>query len=426
MKSILYGLILITFIFANVFGQNDKKTDEIFKIIAPIREMETDVELNPDFQNNEAKLYAACIRLIIKIEEDALPKLEAFKVNNLLNLSKRNSSLIDENIELFKRFVDKWSSTDLFLKTAELNLQQQKYAEVFQFLKKAIEEENKRNASQSAAEKSKVASERYEQLKAKFTPVAFKYWDMDYKYFPKESKPFEDNNLRNEYIVGYVLDRGNFDRWDTLPYFIFRRAKLGEYSTLKEAIKTTAEKSNQPFTVLQNKKSGKMTVFAAVPNVTDAVNLLFASTEGAFPNVLDVKPTPNFKFDYEGTRMNFDRNVIMSQDNSSPDYKLIGIYDAKGLSVTTTTDFPKYRGTKAIQENFEQEISAKNFAEAKQSYLYFDRITSATPNLDIVKSNRRLMLLKIHRASPDLREFVEAEMARVNYTEADKKFVRGQ
>jgi hypothetical protein len=73
-----------------------------------------------------------------------------------------------------------------------------------------------------------------------------------------------------------------------------------------------------------------------------------------------------------------------------------------------------------------KEMLRKNFAEAKQAYLYFDKVTAPTPNLDIVKNTRLGSLTKMYRSAPVLRDFVEEQMTKYAYTEADKIAVRGK
>lgn len=53
------------------------------------------------------------------------------------------------------------------------------------------------------------------------------------------------------------------------------------------------------------------------------------------------------------------------------------------------------------------------------------KLNSKSNDLDVVKITRETNLSKLYRASEKLRPFVESEMNRWKYAEADKNAVRG-
>ncbi|NJM53736.1 MAG: hypothetical protein HC846_10320 [Blastocatellia bacterium] len=409
MKSIFYGLVLITYIFANAFRQTDKKTDEIFKITAPIREMETDLELNPVYQNDQVKLDAAAIRLITEAE-NAIPMLEKIKRDNP-NLSKSNSDLIAVNIDNLRQRIYLSSNADLFTRTAEINLQNGKGFEAVQFAKRAIKLENEENAKKSPAEKSNAAVKIFEKIKAKYdhNQVAFQFWNFDWK---------------DEFIIGYVV-RNNYGKWDDVPYIAILGRRLYEGNDGSDRNKRAiSEQFKTPVALVVNRNNPKFPyeICEVIFVELTTINL----TVGTSPFRYNLTNTPKLTPEYENLKINPEQVLIVPPMDFFPKMQVYDILDAKGLSLVTTKKFPDARGTKLMSGVLDNELIRKNFAEAKAAYQYFDRITAATPNLDIIKSTRRQMLAKMYRIAPDLREFVEAEMTRVNYSDADKKIVRGK
>jgi hypothetical protein len=93
----------------------DAITDQIFKIITPIREMEGDVESNPDYRDDSVKFNAAAFRFIVEAEK-AIPKLEKIKVDNP-NLSQMNKDLISNEISFCYNSIRKWSSAGVCQKS---------------------------------------------------------------------------------------------------------------------------------------------------------------------------------------------------------------------------------------------------------------------------------------------------------------------
>lgn len=84
-------------------------------------------------------------------------------------------------------------------------------------------------------------------------------------------------------------------------------------------------------------------------------------------------------------------------------------------------------GSKGIRLLFDSELAAGNFNEAIKIYDWYDKRNTAnnSNDLDIVKITRKTNLSKIYQYAVPFRPFVEKEMTKWNYSEADKAAVRG-
>jgi hypothetical protein len=183
--------------------------------------------------------------------------------------------------------------------------------------------------------------------------------------------------------------------------------------------KTTNGKRKYGF----NYPNGSIKIYDAITAENTTINSSIANS----PIGYTVEKTSKVDLSYDGIKMNFDRQLYLAPDEEKADEKPLDIIDENGLSLTgddVTGDIA--RGTRAISMMLDKELLRKNFAEAKQAYLYFDRVTAPTPNLDIVIQTRKGSLTKMYRSAPDLREFVEEQMTKYTYTEAYKIAVRGK
>jgi hypothetical protein len=355
-------------------------SDKLIAIIAPIREQELDLETNSDYQD-ENKLIPAAAKFI-KDTTSAVKQIKAIK-NETKNLSSLNLSLIDENIEFFEQRLGRFNTV--------------------QFAMKAMEQEG--NLPQKSE-----AKLLYEEIKAKTDPTIFAFWNLS-------------DFWRTPNFVGYIMDY-NYAKWDKMPYFIFRSTKLGEYSEWNYAKKLEAANKFQrdSIVVIRNNQTKKFEIFQALPVENTTINSTIASS----PFTSTLKPTTKFTFNYEFIRMHNTLALITPPKGFYADYDVVDIIDRQGLSLITTDNLPTgSSGTKTLLATVERELSRNYFSEAKAAYQYFDRVTSPTPNLENVKTTRRTMLTKMYKM-PILQKFVEEEMTKRNYTDAERKIVMGK
>jgi hypothetical protein len=381
--------------------QNDKEiSDKLIAIIAPIREQELDLETNSDYED-ENKLIPSAAKFI-KDTTSAVKQIKAIK-NETKNLSSLNLSLIDENIEFFEQRLGRFNTADFNAKIAKYFYQNKKNFDAVQFAMKAIEQEG----NQSQKSEAKLL---YEEIKAKTDPTIFAFWNLS-------------DFWRTPNFVGYIIEY-NYAKWNNMPYFIFRSTKLGEYSEWNYAKKLEAANKFQrdSIVVISNNQTKMFEIFQALPIENTTINSTIASS----PFTSTLKPTTKFTFNYEFIRMNNTLAMIAPPKGFYADYDVVDIIDRQGLSLITTDNLPTgSSGTKTLLATVERELSRNYFSEAKAAYQYFDRVTSPTPNLENVKTTRKAMLTKMYK-SPILQKFVEEEMTKRNYTDAERKIVMGK
>jgi hypothetical protein len=173
---------------------------------------------------------------------------------------------------------------------------------------------------------------------------------------------------------------------------------------------------------MQNKNTGKILVYTAVTVQNTTVNSTIANSP-----FYSLKNDPNIDLSYDAIKMNFDRQLSLAPEEEKAEEKPLDIIDENGLTLIGDDITGNIaRGTKGMSIMLDIELLRKNFAEAKQAYLYFDRVTAPTPNLDIVKNTRLGSLTKMYRSAPVLRDFVEEQMTKYAYTEEHKISVRGK
>jgi hypothetical protein len=397
--------VLILIIFAVQFAfaqtQNDKEiSDKLFSIIAPIREQELDIETNDDYQDDK-KLIPAAVKFI-KDATNAVKQIKAIKNDNK-NLSSQNLSLIDENVEFFEQRIGRFNNSDFNTRIAKYFYQNKKIFDAVQFAKKAIEPEGGGPIKSDARLL-------YDEIKAKTDPIIFTFWNLS-------------DFWRTQYFVGYIMDY-NYAKWDKMPFFVIRTTKLGEYSEWNYAKKLEAADKFQRslIAVIRNNQTKKFEIFQAVPVENTTINSTIANS----PFTSTLEPTTKITLNYDYIRMSPNLALITPPKGFYADYDVVDIIDRKGHSLVTTDNLPDGRGgTRTMLAAVERELSRNYFDEAKAAYLYFDLITSPTPNLENVKTTRRAMLTKMYKM-PTLRKFVEEEMTRLKLADVERKIIMGK
>ncbi|MCU0240393.1 MAG: hypothetical protein MUC29_13215, partial [Pyrinomonadaceae bacterium] len=333
---------------------------------------------------------------------NAVKQIKAIKSDNK-NLSSQNVRLIDENIEFFEQRLGRFNNSGFNTRIAKYFYQNKKNFDSVQFAKKAIEQEG--NLPQKSE-----AKKIYEEIKAKTDPIIFTFWNLS-------------DFWRTQYFVGYIMGYSDA-KWNNMPFFVIRTTKLGEYNDWNYAKKLEAADKFQRslIAVIRNNQTKKFEIFQAIPVENTTINSTIA--ESPFNRMLE--PTTKITFNYDYIRMNPNLALIAPPKGFYADYDVVDIIDRKGHSLVTTDNLPNGTGgTKTMLAAVERELSRNYFDEAKATYLYFDRVTSPTPNLENVKTTRRSMLTKMYK-TPTLRKFVEDEMTRLKYTDAERNIVLGK
>ena len=106
-------------------------------------------------------------------------------------------------------------------------------------------------------------------------------------------------------------------------------------------------------------------------------------------------------------------------------WEVADIVDAEGLSLIKKSNMPLIVGSKGIRLLFDTELEKSNFDEALKIYQWLEKLNINSNDLNVVKITRKTNLSKLFAASEKLRPFVEAEMSKWKYSEADRIAVRG-
>lgn len=201
--------------------------------------------------------------------------------------------------------------------------------------------------------------------------------------------------------------------------------KSGGYDSAAEA-KAAGKQYNVSRVIMLNKELNKYFLYEAFIAENTFLNLTLAETP--FSKVMNGKsPIP---LTYESLKINPEYSVQpMPEDYDLDKYpvvwKLIDIVDKEGLILIKMRNMPVLRGSKGIRLMLDKELGLGNFDEAVKIYQWLEKININSNDLDVVKITRKTNLSKFYNASEKLKPFVEAEMVKWNYTEADKMAVRG-
>lgn len=161
---------------------------------------------------------------------------------------------------------------------------------------------------------------------------------------------------------------------------------------------------------------------AKTAETSERKTLDFQLDFGAFGD--ELKP---IDFDFASLKLNFDRHLMLLKDpwdRYNVWNEVVDIVDAKGLSVITNNRFlqPGDIGWRQIMNG---EITEKRYDEALAIYQHLEKISLANKDQESVKRIRKENLTKLYFASEKLRPFVEKEMTKWKYAEADRIAVRG-
>lgn len=211
---------------------------------------------------------------------------------------------------------------------------------------------------------------------------------------------------------------------------IFSGAVVGGstgFDTLAAA-KEAARKLKKSVVIKRDKQKNKFILYTAY--ITDNVPINFALAET--PLGKSVAGKTKLPLTYEALKISSDHSVQRMPKEDEVDREntfneIIDILDADGLTLFKKTNMQMMAGSKGIRLIFDSELAAGNFDEAVAIYNWYDRRNTANNgnDLDVVKITRKTNLSKLYYYAEKLRPFVEKEMTKWKYSDADKNAVRG-
>ncbi len=169
-----------------------------------------------------------------------------------------------------------------------------------------------------------------------------------------------------------------------------------------------------------NQKSKRWLVFEAIvaPNTPSAVKLAETSLRNALRDSLKVT------LNYEAFKIKINQSLYLYENTF--DKFIEGVFvrdvvDAAGLSLVRRNN-NLVAGMKGIRFLLSDEMDIIHLDEAQAIYQYLDRLNANSNDLEVVKATRKSNLKEMAK-SAILKPFVEQEMIRFNYTDAEKKEV---
>lgn len=202
---------------------------------------------------------------------------------------------------------------------------------------------------------------------------------------------------------------------------------LNGFDTLVAA-KDAARKLKKGVVIKRDKVKNKFLLYEAY--ITDNVPINVALAETPFGKAVAGKT--KLPLTYEALKISSDHSVQRMPKEAEVDREntfseIIDVIDAEGLTLIKKTNMQMMAGSKGIRLIFDSELAAGNFNEALYIYNWFEKRNTAnnSNDLDVVKITRKTNLAKFYQYAEKLRPFVEAEMTKWNYSEADKSAVRG-
>lgn len=194
------------------------------------------------------------------------------------------------------------------------------------------------------------------------------------------------------------------------------------------AAKEAARKLNKSVVIKRDKQKNKFLLYEAY--ITDNLPINYALAET--PLGKSVAGKTKLPLTYEALKISSDHSVQRMSKEAEVDREnsyneIIDIVDGEGLTLIKKPNMQLLAGSKGIRLLFDSELAAGNFNEALKIYDWHDKRNTANNanDLDVVKITRKTNLSKIYEYADKLRPFVEKEMTKWNYSEADKTAVRG-
>ena len=192
------------------------------------------------------------------------------------------------------------------------------------------------------------------------------------------------------------------------------------------AAKDLGKRNKKPHVIMFNSELKKYFLYEAFATENIYPNVQLAETP--FAKVL--KDKSNIPLTYEFLKIDPEYSVQSMPKDAELDiypvaWTVVDILDAEGLTLFKAPRIPLMRGSKGVRYLMDSELEKSNVDEAVKIYQWLEKINVNGQELDVVKITRKTNLSKMFRASEKLRPFVEKEMAKHGYGDADKAAVRG-
>ncbi len=257
--------------------------------------------------------------------------------------------------------------------------------------------------------------------------------DLSKTNFEKAAKLKSESN-----VIGYVY-KADFsvgtavypaDLVKTMPKAIVVRGDE-RTKTLFDSLllaKEFSKKNKQANVIMFDNRAKKYSLYEVIIGENSPVAVQLAET----PFRKALKNKPIIPATYEAVKISPDYSLQLLpkekelvNNSSAVVWEVTDVVDAEGLSLIKKTNIALIVGNKGIRILFDSELQQSNFDEALKIYHRLEKLNINSNDLDVVKITRKTNLSKMFQASDKLKPFVEAEMVKWKYAEADKTAVRG-
>jgi hypothetical protein len=137
---------------------------------------------------------------------------------------------------------------------------------------------------------------------------------------------------------------------------------------------------------------------------------------------------PSIALDFKSMLLDPNIELFMPRGKVQTKFLVHDIVNEQGLQIgSLQQQNTGAKGSKFWRQTLDAQLRNERLDEAKAVYLEFDAMNTkgGSNDLDVVKITRETNLAKLYNSGPKLQPFVEAEMKRWKYDDAQKAKVRG-
>ncbi len=240
----------------------------------------------------------------------------------------------------------------------------------------------------------------------------------------KSDSKAESNIIGNVYQADYSKSKIFYpsDLANTVPKAIVVKGDARTKTLFDSMLlaKEFSKKNKQANVIIFDNRTKKYSLYELIIGENSPVAIQLAET--LFRKALN--NNPSVPMTYEALKISPDYSLQIIAVKMSWG-EVADIVDAEGLSLIKKTNMQLMFGSKGIRLLFDSEIEKSNFDEALKIYQWLEKLNINSNDLDVVKITRKTNLAKMFQYAEKLRPFVEAEMEKWKYAEADKIAVRG-
>lgn len=224
-------------------------------------------------------------------------------------------------------------------------------------------------------------------------------------------------------LVGRIVSHSG----KTLTGIVVKGKAIGEasgYATIAD-VKKDVFIGVYSKVLIQNVKTKRIMIYEAIFAEDSERNMIRAETESQPA----IQKEPSILAGYKYMKIAGDQSLLLPKTDRAAaalDYNVIDILDTSNLSLARRENLPLAAGSKSLDNLMDSEIATSHFDEAKEIYLYLEKISAKAADQNEVKATRKTNLKKLYKASVELHKFVEQEMEKYKYTDEEKRSVRYQ